>query len=166
MGAARALVAVSGFWPACSARVLKPICRSIVSSDIFRLYRYTDWQNQTKMRFECQPGCTKCCEQQGFVYLTESDIPRLAAFLGMAVDAFEHRYVYRTRNLRRLRVPRHAQCEFLKDGGCSVHEAKPLQCAAFPYWPELVGNKKNWTKTGEWCTGIGKGELVQIQIAR
>ncbi len=118
------------------------------------------------MRFQCQSGCTKCCEQQGFVYLTEDDIPRLAAFLGMPAAAFERRYVYRTRNQRRLRVPRHAQCEFLKDGGCSVHRAKPLQCASFPFWPELVGNTKNWRKTGEWCPGIGKGELVQIEMAR
>jgi len=118
------------------------------------------------MRFECQTGCTKCCEQQGFVYLTEGDIPRLAAFLHIPVQVFEARYVYRTRNLRRLRVPRHAQCEFLKDGGCSVHQAKPLQCATFPYWPDLVGNKSNWRKTGAWCPGIGKGELVQIQVAR
>ncbi|HEY3744421.1 MAG TPA: YkgJ family cysteine cluster protein [Bryobacteraceae bacterium] len=118
------------------------------------------------MRFECQAGCTKCCEQQGFVYLTEGDIPRLAKFLKMTQAAFEKRYVYRTRHLRRLRVPRHAQCEFLKDGGCSVHPAKPLQCAAFPYWPELVGDKRNWKNTGEWCPGIDKGPLVQIQMAR
>jgi Fe-S-cluster containining protein len=118
------------------------------------------------MRFECQAGCTKCCEQQGFVYLTEEDILRLAVYLRMSAAAFERRYVYRTRNLRRLRVPRYAQCEFLKDGGCSVHAAKPFQCAAFPFWPEMVGNKKNWRKDGEWCPGIGKGELVQIQVAR
>ncbi len=118
------------------------------------------------MRFQCQTGCTNCCEQQGFVYLTEEDTRRLAAFLDMSAEAFEGRYVYRTRNMRRLRVPRHAQCEFLKDGGCSVHEAKPFQCASFPFWPELVDNKKNWRKSGEWCPGIGKGELVQIQIAR
>jgi Fe-S-cluster containining protein len=118
------------------------------------------------VQFECQSGCTKCCEQQGFVYLTEEDIPRLAKFLEMTVRAFENQYVYRTRNLRRLRVPRHANCEFLKSGGCSVHLAKPLQCRAFPYWPELVGNKKNWNKTGTWCPGIGKGPLVNIQVAR
>ncbi len=118
------------------------------------------------MRFQCQSGCTKCCEQQGFVYLTEDDIKHLAAFVEMSAAAFEKRYVYRTRNLRRLRVPRHAQCEFLKDGGCSVHPAKPLQCAAFPFWPELVGNKRNWREAGEWCPGIGKGELVQITAAR
>jgi Fe-S-cluster containining protein len=118
------------------------------------------------MRFECQPGCTKCCEQQGFVYLTEEDILRLSRFLALPCTTFEQRYVYRTKNLRRLRVPRHAQCGFLKDGGCSVHQAKPLQCASFPYWPQLVGNTKNWRETGAWCPGIGKGELIQIQTAR
>lgn len=84
----------------------------------------------------------------------------------MAPEAFEERYVYRTRNQRRLRVPRHAQCDFLREGGCSVHPAKPLQCRTFPYWPDLVGNTRNWKKTGEWCPGIGKGGLVNISTAR
>ena len=118
------------------------------------------------MRFECQSGCTRCCEQQGFVYLTEGDITRLAAFLGMSAAAFERRYVYRTKNLRRLRVPRHAQCSFLNTGGCSVHAAKPLQCRTFPFWPELVDDKREWLKTARWCPGIGKGPLVNIQTAR
>ena len=118
------------------------------------------------MRFACQPGCTNCCEQQGFVYLTEEDILRLAGYLEMTVRAFEQRYVYRTRNLRRLRVPRHAQCEFLQDGGCSVHAAKPLQCASFPFWPELVGSKRKWNAAGGYCPGIEKGELVQITAVR
>ena len=30
------------------------------------------------MRFECQRGCTACCEQKGFVYLTEGDLARAA----------------------------------------------------------------------------------------
>ena len=118
------------------------------------------------MRFECQPGCTACCEQQGFVYLTEEDIPRIAAFLGLSAAAFEERYVYRTKRLRRLRVPRHARCRFLREGGCSIHTVKPLQCRAFPYWPQLIGNKLNWRLTGKWCPGIGKGELVNITMAR
>jgi hypothetical protein len=53
------------------------------------------------LRFECQPGCTECCTQRGFVYLSEQDLVRAAAFLGMAAAEFERRYVYRTR--RRLR---------------------------------------------------------------
>src|ERR1039457_2767618 len=48
------------------------------------------------LRFECQPGCTACCTQKGFVYLTAADLPRMASFLGMTPAAFERRYVYRT----------------------------------------------------------------------
>jgi hypothetical protein len=122
------------------------------------------------LRFECQSGCTKCCEQQGFVYLTESDIERLAAYRNMTPAVFEKRYVYRTKNLRRLRVPRAVQCPFLKSDGCSVHPAKPLQCRTFPFWPELVpepgGDKREWLRTAKWCPGIGKGPLVNITKAR
>jgi hypothetical protein len=30
----------------------------------------------------------------------------------------------------------------------------------------LVDSKQEWKKTAEWCPGIGKGELVQIEAAR
>lgn len=120
----------------------------------------------TGVRFECQPGCTNCCEQQGFVYLTAGDLERIAGHLGMTTREFERRYVYRTRHLLRLRVPRHQQCHFLRDGGCSIHAVKPVQCRAFPFWPELVDDKREWKKTAAWCPGIGKGELVQIETAR
>src|ERR1700752_1978887 len=84
----------------------------------------------------------------------------------MTRAGFEERVVYRTGHVRRLRVPRQAQFEFLKEGGCSVHPAKPLQCAAFPLWPELVASKREWKKTARYCPGIGKGPLVQIEIAQ
>jgi uncharacterized protein len=118
------------------------------------------------MRFECQPGCTVCCERKGFVYLTEADVTRAAEFLGMTQAAFERTYVYRTTNLRRLRTPRETQCHFLREGGCSIHPAKPTQCRLFPYWPELVDHPNEWHKAASWCPGIGKGELVQIEAAQ
>ncbi len=118
------------------------------------------------LRFECQPGCTACCEQKGFVYLTEADIVRAAQFLGMRPAAFEKKYVYRTRNRRRLRVPVNSQCSFLRDGGCSIHPAKPTQCRIFPFWPELVDSRREWRKTAGYCPGMGKGPLIQIEAAR
>lgn len=119
----------------------------------------------TGVKFECQPGCTACCRQKGFVYLTESDLARIAKFLGMKAQEFERKYVYRTRNLLRLRMPRHTQCHFLEESGCSIHTVKPTQCRIFPYWPELIEDKKEWRKTASWCPGIGKGPLIQIQTA-
>jgi uncharacterized protein len=120
----------------------------------------------TALRFECQSGCTNCCEQQGFVYLTEADLERIAEYVGMKAREFEQRYVYRTRHLLRLRVPRQQQCPFLVGGGCSIHAVKPVQCRVFPFWPELVDSKREWKKAAAYCPGIGKGQLVQIETAR
>ena len=99
------------------------------------------------MRFQCQPGCTRCCDQQGFVYLADADVPRLAEYLGMTVDEFERKYVYRTKNRARLRTPRDAQCVFL--------EGRRLQRScretdAVPDLPVLAG-------TG----GIGEGVAAE-----
>ncbi len=117
------------------------------------------------LRFECQPGCTRCCDVEGYVYLTEADLRSAARHLKMTRRAFEARYVFRTRHLLRLRKPRGKQCHFLVDGGCVIHPAKPTQCRLFPFWPELVESRNEWRKTARWCPGIGKGGLVQIGTA-
>jgi Fe-S-cluster containining protein len=111
-------------------------------------------------------GCTACCEQRGFVYLNDDDIARAAAFLGVTVAAFERKFVFRTRNRARLRVPRDANCHFLTPEGCSIHPAKPAQCRIFPFWPELVESRREWKKTARYCPGIGVGPLIQIELAR
>ena len=118
------------------------------------------------LRFQCQPGCTECCTQRGFVWLTEEDLARTAEFLGMTPRAFEKRYVYRTSKRLRLRIPGATHCHFLQDGGCSIHPVKPTQCRIFPFWPELVESKREWKRTARYCPGIGKGQLVQIEAAR
>jgi uncharacterized protein len=51
-------------------------------------------------------------------------------------------------------------------GGLLSPRSEAASVRGVPFWPELVGNKKNWNKAGEWCPGVGKGELVQIQMAR
>lgn len=113
-------------------------------------------------RFECQPGCTECCRQKGLVYLTEADLLRAAEFVGMTPAAFERKFVYRTRNRIRLRVPREKHCHFLRGEGCSIHPAKPTQCRIFPFWPELVTSRREWLRTAKYCPGMGKGPLIHI----
>ena len=117
------------------------------------------------LRFECQRGCIACCDQKGLVYLTEDDLRKAAAFLGLSPRAFEKRYVFRTARRMRLRKPPGKQCHFLNESGCSIHPAKPTQCRLFPYWPELVERRSAWAATARYCPGIGKGELVQIGTA-
>lgn len=123
-------------------------------------------RTMTALRFECQSGCTNCCQQKGYVYITESDLIRIATFLKMTAAEFERRFVYRTKHLLRLRMPRHSQCHFLLENGCSIHTVKPVQCRIFPFWPELTDDKREWKKAARYCPGIGKGELVQIKNAQ
>lgn len=121
--------------------------------------------NPVELRFTCQSGCIRCCDQEGFVYLTESDVNRAAKFVGMKQAAFEKRYLYRTAHKRRFRKPPGKQCPFLEEHGCSIHPAKPTQCRTFPFWPELVESRREWTQTAKYCPGIGKGPLIQIGTA-
>lgn len=116
-------------------------------------------------RFACQPGCVRCCDQRGFVYITENDLLRIADYLHMSAAEFESRYVYRTRNQLRLRKPPRSQCHFLRSDGCSIHPVKPVQCRLYPFWPELVEYRDIWEYEARKCPGIGQGPLVQIGTA-
>jgi len=118
------------------------------------------------MRFQCQPGCIRCCEQKGFVYLTREDIARLAVHLKITGAEFKRRYLCGTPPLLRFRKPRHKQCPFLLSDGCSVHAIKPLQCSSFPYWPELLDQASERREVAAYCPGMNQGPLVNIDLAR
>ncbi len=123
-------------------------------------------EDYSHLRFQCQPGCTVCCDREGWVYVTDEDVLRISEYLGMKLADFEQNFIYRTKKTARLRVPKNANCTFLSEGGCSIHDVKPVQCRTFPFWPELIGSRRDWFETGKWCPGIGQGGLVNIETAK
>ena len=94
------------------------------------------------MRFECQPGCIACCEQRGFVYLTEDDVLRAARFLNLTPAAFERKFVYRTANLRDV-VVLWARLELRPDDAGSLRrragECMRRKAASQPYGAPSAG---------------------------
>jgi Fe-S-cluster containining protein len=118
------------------------------------------------VRFACVRGCTLCCRQPGYVYLTEQDLLRAAARLGLTPQAFESRYVYRTAHTLRLRKPRGASCYFLSENGCLLHPDKPTQCRLYPFWPELVEDPRAWKTEANFCPGIGRGRWISPETIR
>jgi Fe-S-cluster containining protein len=112
-----------------------------------------------QFRFECQPGCTACCETEGEVRLTSEDIRNASAFLGITAEAFVSAYTTGAGALSGLR------CPFLGPNGCAIHPAKPTQCRLYPFWPEIVETRQAWHRTARTCPGIGKGPLIQIADA-
>jgi uncharacterized protein len=103
---------------------------------------------------------------EGQVYLSEDDLVRIAAYVGMSPAEFEEHHVYRTTRLMRLRKPPEKQCMFHKDNRCSIHPVKPTQCRIFPYWPEIIESEKAWNETAKSCPGMNRGPLIQIDVAQ
>jgi uncharacterized protein len=120
------------------------------------------------IRFECQQtGC--CCVQHdgyAYVWLIESDIPRLAKHFLLTNQEFIDKYCIEDRG--QLRLNPSGTCQFLKGKRCSVHLARPAQCRSWPFG-EMVSEKR-WDAVQKFCPGIGKGrqysedEIVDILV--
>ncbi len=82
--------------------------------------------------FKCQ-RCNACCRQKGFVYLTRPDINRIIAYLKITESDFKNKYCEKDESRWVLRSLPDDACIFLNETGCSIHAAKPTQCADFPY---------------------------------
>lgn len=110
---------------------------------------YAHWSLPTGVRFECT-GCSKCCRVRGDVWATRRETQRMARAVGVSADDFEKRYVSRRKvdvppGWARLASQSDGGCVFLdKDGKCTVYDARPLQCRAYPFWPEVSGSRETW----------------------
>ena len=118
---------------------------------------------QAGLRFECT-RCSKCCRHTpGYVFLSSSDLDVLSAALGMDRQRFLREYCRRVplgmaRRIS-LKEKENLDCILWENGGCSVYEARPLQCRSFPFWSGCVSSPEEWEIHARQCPGMGKGAL-------
>lgn len=121
----------------------------------------------TPLRFHCT-GCGACCTG-GVDYCVEvsADEQRaIQAFLGLDRARFRRRYLERLDDdgLRGIRLGRDGRCPFLDDRQrCSIYPVRPSQCSTYPWWPELVRNRRAWHDEARRCEGIGRGRVVSLK---
>ena len=114
------------------------------------------------LRFECT-RCGNCCRNHGdyqYVYLTEVELERIPAFLGLERQEFIARYCTKEPgSFHSLRMDQPA-CPFLaEDQTCGIYPVRPFQCATWPFWDENL-KKSVWEgPVKDCCPGIGRGEL-------
>lgn len=101
--------------------------------------------------FQCQ-RCGACCRIEGQVRLTDDDIARLSAFLGLSEAGFVDQFTQLARDRRGLVLKDQVggACIFLEGGDCRVNPAKPVQCAGFP----LNWNNPGWEHS---CQAVADG---------
>jgi uncharacterized protein len=115
------------------------------------------------LRFECT-RCSRCCRHTpGYVFLSEKDVARFTRALRVSRDEFLRTYCRRVSlgiaNRISLKEMPNYDCVFWKDGGCSVYEARPLQCRAYPFWSSNVASPEAWAEQARQCPGINHGPV-------
>jgi hypothetical protein len=115
------------------------------------------------LRFECT-RCSKCCRHTpGYVFLSEADIEPLLAALGVRRQDFLQQYCRRVRfgpvQRLSLREKPNVDCILWEDRGCSIYEARPLQCRSYPFWSSCLSSSDEWLYQARQCPGIGTGPL-------
>jgi hypothetical protein len=104
------------------------------------------------------------------VLLSQNDLDQLAAHLDLSEREVRERYCRPVDmgavTQLSLREQANFDCVFWDEGGCSVYEARPLQCRSFPFWPAQLADQDSWRRAGEDCPGIGIGPLHSgVEIA-
>jgi uncharacterized protein len=95
------------------------------------------------IHYECV-RCTECCRWPGQVKLSDEEVARMAAYLGMSEFDFIQQYT-RLRSDRRglaLQDKANGECIFLHGRDCAVQDVKPQQCRDFPNGWNFSGFEK------------------------
>lgn len=122
-----------------------------------------------------QFGCTQCghcCRHDpGYVFLSERDVEQAVRFLSLSEKEFLEKYctIVDIGFFKKvsLREKSNYDCIFWQDGvGCSIYEARPLQCRSYPFWPSVTESAESWAAEAKECPGMNQGprhSKAQIQ---
>ena len=114
------------------------------------------------LRFSCT-SCGHCCRHEpGYVFLSEEDLAALADHRGIGREAFVAKYCRSVDLGIALRLSLNEtsgnDCVFWS-GGCTVYEARPLQCRSYPFWPAVLASREDWDREAAECPGMNHGVL-------
>jgi Fe-S-cluster containining protein len=98
--------------------------------------------------------------EDGYVFLKPGELERIAQHLDRSVEAFSREFGVRahpTEGTPVLEAKDGRGCPLLTaDRKCSVHPVKPSQCAAWPFWPDMVADRELWDASKSYCPGLDR----------
>jgi Fe-S-cluster containining protein len=115
------------------------------------------------LKFKCT-GCGKCCTgSPGYVFLSSTDLERLASHFSLSPEEFAANFTYRVDDKISLIDQKDtSDCIFLKNNQCSVYDARPVQCRTFPWWIHFLREPEDWEEAGKRCEGINHPEAPLV----
>ena len=127
------------------------------------------------LQFSCTQ-CGNCCTGgPGYVWVSETEIQRLALHFQLSIEQLTEKYLRKFGNKYSLREFRNSagqyDCEFLTeqksstaDGRiitrrvCGIYHVRPLQCRTWPFWDGLLESRQAWDHAGKRCPGLNTGK--------
>ena len=116
------------------------------------------------LSFTCTQ-CGNCCTGgPGYVWISDEEVARLAEHLKLSEKETRRRHIRRVaggQSLKEIKRAGKYDCAFLTGEpggkrGCSIYDARPLQCRTWPFWPENL-TEDGWDDAKQTCPGLGKG---------
>ena len=119
------------------------------------------------LAFTCTK-CGACCTgAPGFVWVNAEEISRLAEYRGQSVEEFGRQFVRQVGHRYSLIERPGGDCIFWdRQVGCTVYQARPIQCQTWPFWPENIASPDDWNHVKGVCPGSGKGQLFTVEEIR
>ncbi len=123
-----------------------------------------DWF-QDGLKFKCT-GCGKCCTgSPGYVFLSSTDLERLADHFSLSIEEFAKKYTRLVDGkYALLDRPGSGDCIFLEKNQCTVYTSRPVQCQTFPWWIYNLQSPEDWKEAGERCEGIDHEDAPVIPL--
>lgn len=85
--------------------------------------------------------------------------------MGLSRRWFRRRYLARSDSDLVLQSRDDGRCILLgKDNRCRAYPVRPVQCATYPFWPELLKTARAWKQEKSRCEGIDQGEPVPVAV--
>lgn len=109
----------------------------------------------SELSFSCQ-RCGHCCHGKGGIIVSPKDLERLCHFFELSAEDFLKKYTKDSQKPH-LITGEDDFCLFFKEGvGCSIHEARPDVCRAWPYFRGNIVDATSFEMAKEDCKGINQ----------
>jgi Fe-S-cluster containining protein len=117
------------------------------------------------LNFTCTQ-CGNCCTgAPGVVWVDDAEIKAIADLTGKSTGEIllMHTRLYAGR--RTLTEYANGDCTFFdpEKRGCTIYEARPVQCRTWPFWNSNLKDKASWDSLSPDCPGAGKGAFVSFE---
>ncbi len=98
------------------------------------------FQSLDNIDFSVCEACGLCCKIEGYVFVNEQELEKIADYLNIDVYEFSEKYckLVNRNKLSLINKENTNECVFLgSDSNCEIYEVRPNQCRTYPLYKRV-----------------------------